>query len=93
MSLFLFEYKFSTENRDSMIIFIYFCNRSIMYNVEFCMIYEGGVRRLFELKEDCDWKKIILNSLKLFKFHVNDDKYRKMKIWKNYKDILIFINT
>lgn len=53
----------------------------------------GEVRRLFELKEDCDWKKIILNSLKLFKFHVNDDKYRKMKIWKNYKDILIFINT
>lgn len=42
MSLFLFEYKFSTENRDSMIIFIYFCNRSIMYNVEFCMIRGGS---------------------------------------------------
>lgn len=72
--LFLFEYKFSREgeNRDSTIIFIYFSNHSIIYIRWILCKYEGGVRRLFELKEDCDWKKIILNSLKLFKFHVND---------------------
>lgn len=70
----MFEYKFSREgeNRDSTIIFIYFSNHSIIYIRWILCEYEGGVRRLFELKEDCDWKKIILNSLKLFKFHVND---------------------
>lgn len=42
---------------------------------------------------DYDWKNI-LNSLKVFKFHSNDEeKYHKMKIWRNYKGILIYINT
>lgn len=55
--------------------------------VEFC----ANMSREFI---DYDWKKIILNSLKVFKFHSNDEeKYHKMKIWKNYKDILIYINT
>lgn len=42
--------------------------------VEFC----ANMSREFI---DYDWKKIILNSLKVFKFHSNDEeKYHKMKI-------------
>lgn len=63
-----FEYEFF--QRDSMIIFIHFSKYSYIGEctmLDLCKHERGWIRRLFESKED--WKKIILNRLKLFKFH------------------------